>query len=337
MRTTLIPHISCRDASRAIAFYESAFDANTLGVMNAPDGRVLHAALEFGGSTLYISDEFPEHGGTSPQALGGTATTLHLQVPDCDAVFDHAVKAGCEVVMPLDDMFWGDRYGTLQDPFGHRWSVATHQREVSPEEAERAFAGFSADALDLFPSSRTKTMTQNTQTRNTIDPATRCPVEGAKNRTEGHLWLQRLVGEWTYEAQATMPDGSSETMRGTESTRKLGEYWVVGEAVGPMPDDGTEGRTIQSLGYDIAKRAFVGSFIGSMMEILWVGEGHLDEEGTLNLDAEGPNYAEDGGRGTMRDAIRFEDNDHQVRTSLWKDEGGEWVPFMTSRYTRVGS
>ena len=178
-------------------------------------------------------------------------------------------------------------------------------------------------------------MTQNEIQTTLIDAAARTPVQGAKNRTEGHLWLQRLVGEWTYEGEGTMPDGSSETLRGKESVRKLGEYWVVGEAAGPMPDDGTEGRMIQSLGYDIAKRAFVGSFIGSMMENLWVYEGQLNENGTLNLDSEGPNFAEDGGRGTYRDAIRFEDEDHQVRTSSWKDEGGEWTPFMTSRYTRV--
>lgn len=91
---------------------------------------------------VFVVDEFPEHGGKSPQALGGTPVTIHLQVTDCDAVFQCAVEAGCRVRMPLEDMFWGDRYGLVEDPFGHQWSIATTVRSVTPEEIEKAVAEF---------------------------------------------------------------------------------------------------------------------------------------------------------------------------------------------------
>lgn len=136
--TTLTPHISCRKASEAVEFYQKAFGAEPICVMNTPDGRVMHAALKFGSSMIYLVDEFPEHGGQSPQSLGGSPVTLHLQVADCDAVFAHAVESGCEVAMPLDNMFWGDRWGVLTDPFGHKWSVATTIKEMSPEEMQKA-------------------------------------------------------------------------------------------------------------------------------------------------------------------------------------------------------
>ncbi len=136
--TTLIPHIACRKATEAVEFYQKAFGAELLSQLHLPDGRLMHAALKIGGSTLYLVDEFPEHGGQSPQSLGGSPVTLHLQVADCDAVFGHAVESGCIPVMPLADMFWGDRWGMLTDPFGHKWSVATTIREMSPEEMRKA-------------------------------------------------------------------------------------------------------------------------------------------------------------------------------------------------------
>lgn len=136
--TTLIPHIACRNASEAVTFYQTAFGAEPLSVMHTPDGRVMHAALRFGESTLYLVDEFPEHGGQSPQSLNGSPVTLHLQVADCDAVWARAVDAGCTVAMPLQEMFWGDRWGLLTDPYGHHWSVATTVKQLSPEEMQKA-------------------------------------------------------------------------------------------------------------------------------------------------------------------------------------------------------
>ncbi|MBC8102031.1 MAG: hypothetical protein H7Z41_05525 [Cytophagales bacterium] len=103
------------------------------------DSRRVFATLVrlLGDFDLFLADEFPEHGGKSSRALGGSPVTLHLQVTDCDAVFQNAVTAGCQVVMPLKEMFWGDRYGLAADPYGHKWSIATTVRQVSPEEMGR--------------------------------------------------------------------------------------------------------------------------------------------------------------------------------------------------------
>ena len=145
--TTLTPHLSCRNAAEAVEFYGRAFGAEPLGVMKLPDGRVMHAALDINGATFYLVEEFPEHGSHSPRGLGGSPVTLHLQVPDCDAAFGRAVEAGCEVVMPLDEMFWGDRYGVVVDPYGHKWSIATTVRQVSPEELQHAVSTTVADCV----------------------------------------------------------------------------------------------------------------------------------------------------------------------------------------------
>ena len=137
--TTLIPHIACRNANEAVEFYQRAFGAELLMKMNVPDdGRVMHADLSIDGARFYVVDEFPEQGGKSPQALGGSPVMLSLSVPDCDAVFAKAVEAGCTVQMPLEDMFWGDRWGLLVDPYGHQWSVSTRKQQLSEAEiAER--------------------------------------------------------------------------------------------------------------------------------------------------------------------------------------------------------
>lgn len=132
--TILIPHLSCRDAAGAVAFYQNAFGAEATMVHYLPDSRVLHATLNIGDATLFVADELPEHDGLSPQGLGGSPVTLHLQVPDCDAVFARAVAAGCAARMPPQDMFWGDRYATLTDPYGHLWSVATTIRQAENTE-----------------------------------------------------------------------------------------------------------------------------------------------------------------------------------------------------------
>ena len=142
----IIPHLTCRDAAEAVDFYCKAFGAEAMCVIKMPDGKLMHAALSLNGSMLFLCDECPEHGGLSPQAIGGSPVTLHLQVDDCDAAFGRAVAAGCEVAMPLENMFWGDRYGVLTDPYGHKWSVATKLREVSPEEIQQAIAGFAKQA-----------------------------------------------------------------------------------------------------------------------------------------------------------------------------------------------
>ena len=139
---TVVPYLSCRNAAEAYAFYQKAFGALPMCLMPVPDGRALHAALDFGGSPVYLSDEFPEHGGQSPESLGGSPVTIHLQVSDCDAVFGKAVDAGCTVVMPLKDMFWGDRYGVVTDPYGHKWSIATTVRDVSLDEMQKTASSF---------------------------------------------------------------------------------------------------------------------------------------------------------------------------------------------------
>ena len=131
---SLTPHLVCRDAAAAIDFYGRAFGAIELFRLPMPNGRLMHACVRIGDSQLFLVDEMPEHGTLGPQALKGSPVTIHLQVEDADAVFARAVQAGATVGMPLADMFWGDRYGQVVDPFGHRWSVATHMREVSREE-----------------------------------------------------------------------------------------------------------------------------------------------------------------------------------------------------------
>ena len=141
--TTLVPHLTCKDAIEAVAFYQKAFGAEPIVVHQLPDGRLMHASMSINGAMFYVVDEFPKHGGLGPKSIGGTPVSLHLQVPDCDAAFQRAVDAGCEVRMPLEDMFWGDRYGVVADPFGHVWSIATTVREVSPEELQQVMANMS--------------------------------------------------------------------------------------------------------------------------------------------------------------------------------------------------
>ena len=135
---TLTPYMTVRDAARAIEFYKQAFGAVERGVMKGPDGKVMHAELLIGDSIIMLGDEFPEFGSLSPEAIGGASTGLHIYVEDVDASFDRAIKAGAIVEMPVADMFWGDRYGQVEDPFGHRWSIATHVRDATPEEMKQA-------------------------------------------------------------------------------------------------------------------------------------------------------------------------------------------------------
>ena len=146
---TVTPHIVIRNAARAIDFYKEAFGAKELFRMPGPDGKsIMHAEIKIGDSIIMIGEEHPEFGCKSPQALNGTPVGIHLYVENADDIFQRAVKAGAQSVMPVEDQFWGDRYGKLKDPFGHEWSIATHQRDLTPEQmqkgASEAFAKMGA-------------------------------------------------------------------------------------------------------------------------------------------------------------------------------------------------
>lgn len=133
------PYLCIDGASAAIAFYRKVLGATERMRMPAPDGRIGHAELQIGDSVIMLSDEYPEMDMRGPKALGGTAVTMSVYVEDVDAVFDRAVNAGAKALRPVADQFYGDRTGTFEDPFGHRWSVGTHVEDVSPEEmAKRA-------------------------------------------------------------------------------------------------------------------------------------------------------------------------------------------------------
>lgn len=145
---TITPHLIIKGAAEAIEFYKRAFGATELSrmVFPLPDGqeKVGHAALRIGDSNLFLADEVPSHGAFGPQ--GRSPVTIHLYVPDADAAFQQAVDAGATVAMPLDDMFWGDRYGVLVDPYGHHWSIASHREDLTPDQIkERMFAAFGGD------------------------------------------------------------------------------------------------------------------------------------------------------------------------------------------------
>jgi len=135
---TLTPHLTVRDADKALEFYKNALGAEILHVARMPDGKVMHAALRIGDSMLMLNEEMPEYGGLSPLAVGGTGVTIHIYTDGVDEAFDRAVSAGAKVAMPLMDQFWGDRYGMVVDPFGHKWSIAAHTKDMSPEEMQRA-------------------------------------------------------------------------------------------------------------------------------------------------------------------------------------------------------
>ena len=134
---TITAHLSIRGAGSAIEFYQKAFGAQVLGVNKTPDGKVMHATLKIGDSRLMLADEFPGMGTPSPQALGGSPVVLNVYVEDVDSLWNRAIAAGAKVTMPLDNQFWGDRYGQIVDPFGHSWALGSHVEDVRPEEMER--------------------------------------------------------------------------------------------------------------------------------------------------------------------------------------------------------
>ena len=135
------PYLCVDDASAAIEFYGQVLGTTERMRMQTPEGTVSHAELQLGSSLIMLADEFPELGVRSPKAFGGSPVTLSVYVEDVDAVFERAQRAGAKVLRPLEDQFYGDRSGQFEDPFGHRWSVATHVEDVSPDEmAKRAEA-----------------------------------------------------------------------------------------------------------------------------------------------------------------------------------------------------
>lgn len=135
---SLTPHIVCAGAHEAMDWYKKAFHAVELVRLKARDGKLVHGSLRIGDSVLMLAEENPAWGSLGPIALKGSPVTLHLMVPDVDATIAEAVAAGATLKMPATDMFWGDRYGQVVDPFGHRWSIATRLRTLTPDEMQAA-------------------------------------------------------------------------------------------------------------------------------------------------------------------------------------------------------
>jgi PhnB protein len=134
---TVTPYLTLNDTARAIDFYKRAFGAQEVMRMDMPGGKIAHAEIKIGDSIIMLGDEMPGMGSKAPQSLGGTCSGIMLYVEDVDAAFEKATAAGAQVDSPLADMFWGDRYGRLRDPFGHLWSVATHKEDVAPAEMSK--------------------------------------------------------------------------------------------------------------------------------------------------------------------------------------------------------
>src|SRR5262245_57553277 len=138
--STITPHIVVHGAAQAAEWYRSVFGAEERGRLEAPGGKLMQLELRFGDTQVMLADEFPELGVLSPLSLGGTATVLHFSCADAEAVWQRALDAGAEVRQPLNDAFWGERYGQITDPFGHRWGIAQRIRDVPCEELEQAVA-----------------------------------------------------------------------------------------------------------------------------------------------------------------------------------------------------
>lgn len=131
---TVVPHLICRDAAAAIEFYKKAFGATEMMRMPGPDGNLMHASVKIGNTMVMLVDEMPRWGALSPQSLGNSPVTLHMSVPDVDAVYKRAIDCGAKSRIEVADMFWGDRYGKVEDPFGHHWAIATHIRDMTHDE-----------------------------------------------------------------------------------------------------------------------------------------------------------------------------------------------------------
>jgi PhnB protein len=134
---SITPYLVVSDAARAIEFYTQAFGATELMRLDAPGGKIGHAEIKIGDSPLMLADEFPEMGARAPQTIGGSPVQLLLYVADVDSVFRQAIAAGAVEARPVKDQFYGDRSGSLTDPFGHSWTIATHKEDLSPEEIQQ--------------------------------------------------------------------------------------------------------------------------------------------------------------------------------------------------------
>ena len=146
---TITPHLVVKNGAQAIEFYKKAFGAEERFRMNTPDGKsIAHAQLKMGDSLFMLADEFPQMNSLSPESIGGSPVSMYVYVENVDAFFNQAVSAGATVLNPVMDMFYGDRWGYIKDPFGHLWSIATHKNDLTPDElkkaAEKAFAEMSA-------------------------------------------------------------------------------------------------------------------------------------------------------------------------------------------------
>ena len=140
------PYLIIKGAAQAMDFYTRAFGARERMRLPGPGDAIMHAEMELGDSVIMLADEFPQMGAVSPQTLGGSSVFLHLYVSDADAMFNQAVAAGAKVAEPMENKFYGDRSGTVLDPFGHRWSVSTHVEDVTPEEIGRRIAAMGKPA-----------------------------------------------------------------------------------------------------------------------------------------------------------------------------------------------
>lgn len=142
---TVTPYIAVDDAAKAIEFYRRAFGAKERVKMEGPPGKISHAELEIGDSVIMLSDPFPQSPLKTPKEIGGTTASMLLYVEDVDEAVQQAVDAGAKITMEIENQFWGDRFGRVEDPFGHNWQIATHVEDVAPEEmakrAEQAMAG----------------------------------------------------------------------------------------------------------------------------------------------------------------------------------------------------
>lgn len=140
---TVTPYLIVKEAGKAIEFYKKAFNATELMRMGGPGGKVMHAEIRIGNSPIMLADEFPEMGAVGPQSLGGTSVSLLLYVENVDALTKQAIETGASVLRPVQNQFYGDRSATILDPFGHKWTIATHVEDVSMEEMQRRMAGMS--------------------------------------------------------------------------------------------------------------------------------------------------------------------------------------------------
>ena len=137
---SITPHIICAGASEAIEFYKKAFNAIEVMRLPGPDGKLMHACVQIGDSQLMLAEENPKWGALGPKTLKGSSITIHLQVENADETMAQAVAAGAKITMPIADMVWGDRYCQVEDPFGHHWAIATHTRDVTPQEMQAGMA-----------------------------------------------------------------------------------------------------------------------------------------------------------------------------------------------------